>query len=247
MSKVSRRILVTGAAQGIGRGAVERLLAEGHSVLGVDLNAEKLADVAALGADTMVADLSDQQERQAVISAAQGCDGLVNAAAIIKNLPIWDVTLDDWREINAINSEAVFFLCQGIGRSMPPGSAVVNLSSSAAKLSSTVEAASYAQTKAAVLSITRSFAYALASIPVRVNAVCPGIIDTPMQDYVLNEISQLRGLSRDELVRIRRDLVPLGRDGTTAEIAGLINFLLGPDSSYMTGQAINFTGGLVMW
>ena len=247
MSKDSRRILVTGAAQGIGRGAVERLLAEGHSVLGVDRNAEKLADVAALGAEVMVADLSDPQGRQDVISAGQGCEGLVNAAAIIKNLPIWDVTLDDWREINAINSEAVFFLCQGIGRSMPPGSAVVNLSSSSAKLTSTVETASYAQTKAAVLSITRSFAYALASVPVRVNAICPGIIDTPMQDYVLNAVSRLTNTSRDELVRIRREMVPMGRDGTTAELAGLINYLLGPDSSYMTGQAVNFSGGLVMW
>ncbi len=247
MPKSSRRILVTGAAQGIGRGVVERLLAEGDDVLCIDRNAEKLADLAGRGVDTMIADLADDGERRRVISTGQGCDGLVNAAGIIKNLPIHEVTLADWREINAINSEAVFFLCQGIGRTMPPGSAIVNLSSSSAKLTSTVETASYAQTKAAVLSITRSFAYALAAIPVRVNAVCPGIIDTPMQDHVLEEVSRLRGMPVDELIRIRRGMVPMGRDGTTAELAGLIHYLLGPDASYMTGQAINFSGGLVMW
>ena len=130
---------------------------------------------------------------------------------------------------------------------MPPGGAIVNLSSSSAKLTTTTEAASYAATKAAVLSITRSFAYALSSIPVRVNAICPGIIDTPMQDAVLEQVSALRGISPQQLSDQREASVPLGRGATTDEIAELIWFLLSNGAGYMTGQAINFDGGLVTW
>ncbi|MCY3787064.1 MAG: SDR family NAD(P)-dependent oxidoreductase [bacterium] len=246
-SERQRRIVVTGAAQGIGRGAVERFLAEGDSVLGVDVNGEKLAEVSPLGADTLVADLADPAGRAAVTEAAAGCDGLVNAAGIIILKKLRDVTVEDWRRIVQVNVESIFFLCQGIGPTMPAGGAVVNLSSSSGKLTSTTEAGIYAATKCMILSVTRSFAYELAHIPVRVNAICPGIVDTPMQDKVLAEVAPLRGVTPEELSAARTQVVPLGRGSTPAEISGLISFLLGPDSAYMTGQSINHTGGLVMW
>lgn len=242
-----RRIVVTGAAQGIGRGAVERFLSEGDSVLGVDLNAKKLAEIEPLGADTLVADLADPAGRAAVTEASAGCDGLVNAAGIIILKKLQDVTVEDWRRIVQVNVESIFFLCQTIGPTMPAGSAIVNLSSSSGKLTSTTEAGIYAATKCMILSVTRSFAYDLAHIPVRVNAICPGIVDTPMQDKVLAEVAPLRGMTPDELSEARTHLVPLGRGSTPAEISGLISFLVGRDSAYMTGQAINHTGGLVMW
>ncbi len=242
-----RRIVVTGAAQGIGRGAVERFLGEGDSVLGVDLNGEKLAEIEPLGADTLVADLADPAGRAAVAEAAAGCDGLVNAAGIIILKKLQDVTLEDWRRIVQVNVESIFFLCQGIGPTMPAGSAIVNLSSSSGKLTSTTEAGIYAATKCMILSVTRSFAYELAHIPVRVNAICPGIVDTPMQDKVLAEVAPLRGMTPEELSEARTHAVPLARGSTPAEISGLVSFLLGPDSAYMTGQSINHTGGLVMW
>ncbi len=242
-----RRIVVTGAAQGIGRGAVERFLEEGDSVLGVDLNAEKLAEIESLGADTLVADLADPEQRSEVIKAAAGCGGLVNAAGIILLKSLGDVTVEDWRRLVQVNVESIFFLCQGIGPTMPPDSAIVNLSSASGKLTNTTEAAVYAATKCMILSVTRSFAYELAHIPVRVNAICPGIVDTPMQDRVLAEVAPLRGLTSQQLAEARTQVVPLKRASTPAEISGLIGFLLGPDSAYMTGQSINHTGGLVMW
>jgi NAD(P)-dependent dehydrogenase (short-subunit alcohol dehydrogenase family) len=244
---VQRRIVVTGAAQGIGRGAVERFLGEGHSVLGVDLNAAKLAEIEPLGAETMVADLADPDQRATVIEAAAGCDALINAAGIIILKNLADVTVEDWRHIVQVNVESIFFLCQGIGPTMPPNSAIVNLSSSSGKLTSTTEAGIYGATKCMILSVTRSFAYDLAHIPVRVNAICPGIVDTPMQDKVLAEVAPLRGMTPEELSDARTKVVPLQRGSTPAEISGLISFLVGPDSAYMTGQSINHTGGLVMW
>ena len=171
----------------------------------------------------------------------------MQAAGIIRLLPIEKVTVDDWRSVFAVNAEAMFFLCQGIGYTMPTGGAIVNLSSSSAKLANTTEAAVYAASKAAVLSITRSFAYSLAPIPVRVNAICPGIIDTPMQDAVLEQVSAIRGVTPQQLSDLRETSVPLGRGASPDEIAELIWFLLSDGAGYMTGQAVNFDGGLVTW
>jgi NAD(P)-dependent dehydrogenase (short-subunit alcohol dehydrogenase family) len=130
---------------------------------------------------------------------------------------------------------------------MPSGASIVNLSSSSAKLATTTEAAVYASSKAAVLSITRSFAYAFAPRNVRVNAICPAIVDTPMQERVLEEVAATRGMTAAELSAARNKTVPLGRPASAAECAGAIWFLLSDQSGYMTGQAINYTGGMVMW
>ncbi len=244
---VQRRGVVTGAASGIGRAVTERLLREGVSVLAVDIAADRLAERAAAGCETLAVDLADPAGRDRLAKAAEGCDFLVNAAGIILLKPIFDVTLEEWRRIQTVNAESIFFLCQKIGPQMRPGGAIVNLSSSSAKLANTVEAAVYAASKTAVTSITRSFAYALADRPVRVNAICPGIIDTPMQDNVLASVAATRGTTVEELSRVRNKAVPLGRAGSPEECAGLIWFLLSDDASYMTGQAVNLTGGLVTW
>ena len=239
--------MVTGAASGIGQAAARRLLDEGCSVVAVDINESGLEQISAEGARPLVADLADLDDRERVITAGEGIDYLVNAAGIIRLKPLADFTVDDWRDIFTINAEAIFFLCQGIGPTMPPGSAIVNLSSSSAKLSNTVEAAVYAASKTTILSITRSFAYGLAGIPVRVNAVCPAIIDTPMQDEVLEQVAPIRGMTVEELTTARNATVPLGRPASPEELAGLIWFLLGEKPGYMTGQAINYGGGYVTW
>jgi NAD(P)-dependent dehydrogenase (short-subunit alcohol dehydrogenase family) len=243
---VSRRAVVTGAASGIGEAVARRLLAEGVEVVGADRDEAGLARLAAQGARTLAVDLARPDDRARVVEAADGGDYLVNAAGIIRLQPIFETTLDDWRDIFAVNAEAVFFLCQAVGPRLRPGGAIVNLSSTSAKVSSTTEAAIYAASKAAVVSITRSFAYALASRPVRVNAVCPGITDTPMQDRVLEDVARIRGTTFDELAQARLASVPLGRTSSPDECAGLIHFLLSEESGYMTGQAVNFSGGLVM-
>lgn len=243
----TRRAVVTGAASGIGFATARRLLAEGMSVLAVDINRAVLERIKAEGADALVVDVGDPKQRAELIRAAEGIDYLVNAAGIIRLKPIFEFTVQDWRELMTVNAESVFFLCQGIGPRMQPGGAIVNLSSSSAKLANTVEAAVYAATKTTILSITRSFAYALADRPVRVNAICPGIVDTPMQNKVLEDVGRLRGLSPQDLHRARLNAVPLRRAASADECAGLISCLLSDAAAYMTGQAVNFTGGLVMW
>jgi NAD(P)-dependent dehydrogenase (short-subunit alcohol dehydrogenase family) len=241
------RAVVTGAARGIGLAIARRLLQEGASVLAVDLDGEGLTAVEAEGAETLVADVSDPAGRAAIASAAGEPRYLVNAAGILFVRSIWEVPLEDWRRLYAVNVEGTFFLCQALGQRIPSGGAIVNLSSSSAKLSSTVDVTPYSSSKAAVLGITRSFAYALAPRNVRVNAICPGIIDTPMQDKVLEQVAPLRGMTVEELAQARLKTVPLGRVGTPEETAALTWFLLSDEAGYMTGQAVNLTGGLVMW
>jgi NAD(P)-dependent dehydrogenase (short-subunit alcohol dehydrogenase family) len=105
----------------------------------------------------------------------------------------------------------------------------------------------YGASKTTVTSITRSFAYAFAPRRVRVNAICPGIVDTPMQDAVLAEVAPLRGMTPEQLSEARTAAVPLARGSTPDECAGLVWFLLSDEASYMTGQSINFSGGLITW
>ena len=247
MKAKGKRAVVTGAASGIGQAVASRLLREGASVIAADRNEEGLGPVVDAGATAFVGDLSVDADRDRLVEAGQGVDYLVNAAGIIRLKPILEFTVQDIRDIYAINVEATWDLLSRIGRTMPAGGAVVNLSSSSAKLATTTEAAVYASSKTAVLSITRSFAYAFAPLGVRVNAICPGIIDTPMQDRVLADVAAKRGLTVEELSTARNKTVPLGRAASADECAGAIWFLLSDDAGYMTGQAINYTGGLVMW
>jgi NAD(P)-dependent dehydrogenase (short-subunit alcohol dehydrogenase family) len=244
----ARRAIVTGAASGIGRATAERLLREGADVLAIDIKPEPLAELAAAGCRTLVADLADPATRQR-IADEHGTDAsyMVNAAGILLIKPITDITVEEWRRVQTVNAESIFFLCQLIGPRMRPGGSIVNLSSSSAKLAATVEVAAYAASKTTITSITRSFAYALASRPVRVNCICPGIVDTQMQEDVLDRVSIMRGLSRAELDKARTKSVPLGRGASPDECANLIWFLLSDQSGYMTGQSINYTGGMITW
>ena len=241
------RGVVTGAGGGIGKAVVRRLLRDGARVLAVDLKSEGLADIAGEACETLVGDVTDPAVRAEIADWADSARYLVNAAGVIVIKPIFELTVEDWRRAQTVNAEATFFLCQKVGPRLAPGGAIVNLSSSSAKLATTIEVAAYAASKTTILSITRSFAYALAPNRVRVNAVLPGIVETSMQDEVIAAVAPMRGLSAKQWNEARSAAIPLGRGSSAEECAGLIGFLLSEEAAYMTGQAINFTGGLVTW
>lgn len=242
-----RRAVVTGAGGGIGLSVVERLLLAGMKVLAVDVSETALEKARDLGARTIVADLTDDDQRRRLVGDAGPTDFLVNAAGVISLTPIPDVDVDLWNWISQTNAEATFFLCQLFGSTMGPGSAIVNIASIAAKTGATAETAVYAASKAAVLSITRSFANYLAPRSVRVNAVCPGIINTPMNDKVVHELAGHMGQDPAVWRRERAAGIPMRREGEPRECAAVIAYLLSEEASYITGQNINVSGGLVNW
>jgi NAD(P)-dependent dehydrogenase (short-subunit alcohol dehydrogenase family) len=244
----NRAAVVTGAASGIGNAVVELLLARHTQVVAADVNQVALAGLAdRQGLKTIAVDLADPKQRNQLIEEAGEVDYLVNCAGLIRLGPLIDFDLESWREMFAVNAEAVFFLSQGLMTSLRNGGAIVNVSSAAAKLGTATESAAYAASKAAVLSLTRSFAHELAPREIRVNAVCPGMVDTPMQDQVLDGKLRVFGGDRAELAQKRLEAIPLRRVGWPAEIAEVICFLLSDAASYMTGQAVNVSGGMVTW
>jgi len=245
-----RTALVTGAGSGIGQATASLLLERGHQVLATDLRLSSLDGLRDAGARTVAADLSTVEGRTALLDEldpAVPLDSLVNAAGVIVLAPIETVTVDDFRRGFATNAESVFFLCQAMATRMRAGGSIVNFSSPSAKFVATTEAAVYAATKAAISQVTRSFAMAYAPRPIRVNALSPGITDTPMQARVLEEVAASRGITSEELAASRLTSVPMRRTASPAEMAGIVCWLLSDASAYITGQVINADGGMVMW
>jgi NAD(P)-dependent dehydrogenase (short-subunit alcohol dehydrogenase family) len=235
--------VVTGAASGIGKAIAELLRDEGAEVLAVDRDAGGLSLLD--GMQTLTVDLAETAGRDAAVAAASGARYLVNAAGVILVKPILDCTVEDLHRVFSVNVDATWDLTSRIGAAMAAGGAIVNLSSTAAHINSSTETAIYSASKAAVISITRSFAHAFAP-DVRVNAVCPGMTDTAMQDTVQQQLAEIRGITVDEVVASRMQSLPLKRVGTAAECAGVIRFLLSDEAGYLTGQAISNDGGFVM-
>ena len=245
MSNKGKLAVVTGASSGICRAVAERLRDEGMRVIGVDINGEKLAQVS--GIEPLVVDLSNDQGRAEVVKAGKGAHALINGAALIRLKKIRDFTTQDIRDIYAVNVEAPWYLMSHLSEVMADGGSIVNLSSVSARLTVTPETAIYASSKTALLAMTRSWAHVLAPRNINVNAVLPGITDTPMQEHVLHPLSELREVPYSQLEADRLNGIPMKRAANPAEIAGLIHFLITDEAKYITGQALSQDGGSVMF
>jgi NAD(P)-dependent dehydrogenase (short-subunit alcohol dehydrogenase family) len=253
-----QRALVTGGARGIGRAVALHLARAGADVCVGDLREEDAAgtaaEVRALGrrATAVGADVASDAGRRALVAAAEHergpLDVLVNNAGIMQVVDPFEMTEVDWDRMLGINAKAVFFLSQLVlpGMAARKRGAVVNLASVAGKLSTGVNFLHYNVSKAAVIAMTRTLAFAVAKDGVRVNCVCPGVIDTDMWAQIDREQGQQRmGLGERELMNSRLANIPLGRFGTPEDVARVILFLASPLAGYMTGQAVNVSGGWV--
>jgi len=228
-----RRVLITGAASGIGRRTALLFTAEGAALTLLDRSVEGLAEVAretrglAVGADvTDEASVAHAVKQGA--AAMGGIDGVVNAAGIVIRGPVLEVGVADWRRVIDVNLTGIYIVvrCCLPWLAKATGATIVNIASGQGLLPNTPEMTAYAASKGGVVNMTRALAAELAPA-IRVNSVCPGMVDTPM--------------TADG----PRDVTPyaLKRVANPLEIAHAILFLTGSESSFVTGAALAIDGG----
>jgi NAD(P)-dependent dehydrogenase (short-subunit alcohol dehydrogenase family) len=251
--------IVTGAGQGIGRAIALRLASDGMDIVIADLKAEPAEIVAteiratgrrALALACDVANTSARADLIATTLTQFGrLDVLVNNAGIQRASAPLEVTEDHWDVMISVNAKAIYFLCQhAMQHFMAQRSGrIVNIASMAGKAASTIHHPVYNVSKAAVIAMTKTFAHIGANSGVRVNAVCPGVIETAMQDLVDTEFGRLTGREPAQVRAERAGRIPMGRPGDPDDVAAVVSFLAGPDSGYMTGQSLNVTGGMLMY
>lgn len=238
-------MLITGASSGIGAEMARVFHGAGASVW---INHPGLAEpaaaaealVAELGdgrAFAVAADVADADAVRAMMAAISekgggaGLDFLINNAAIIRDRTIAKMSLEEWREVLEVNLSGVFHCCKYALEIMRDSGAIVNMGSISA-LQGFYGQSNYAAAKAGVLSLTRVLSREVARRGIRVNAIAPGVVDTAMAATIPQEV-------RTEMLKN----VPLGRSGTTREIADTALFLCSPMAGYITGQTIEVNGG----
>lgn len=249
--------LVTGAGQGIGRGIALRLAKEGASLMLVDMNAANLEAVAkevqALGRKvaTFVADISQRDQVYAAIDHAEealgGFDIIVNNAGIAQVQPLADVTPEEVDRIMRINVQGTLWGIQAAAKKFidrQQKGKIINACSIAGHDGFALLGV-YSATKFAVRALTQTAAKEYASRGITVNAYCPGIVGTGMWEEIDRRFSDITGAPLGETYKKYVEGIALGRAETPEDVAGLVAYLAGPDSDYVTGQAILIDGGLV--
>jgi 3-oxoacyl-[acyl-carrier protein] reductase len=246
MSLADRVIVITGAAQGIGRGVAAKAAALGAHLVLIDINGDGARETAELvgGADVhagSVADPAFVQDTVAAIVDRHGCiNGLFNNAGIIRTAMIHKLSQADWQAVIDVNLTGVFLCLQAVGRHMIEQAEagvdaprrIVNVSSIAGRRG-TVGQINYGAAKAGVLGITMSAAREWARHGICVNSVCFGAVETPMTEVIRSPKFIERTMAQ----------IPMGRIAQPDEVAAPCCFLLSDAASYITGQHLSVDGG----
>ncbi|MEU6088990.1 glucose 1-dehydrogenase [Streptomyces sp. NPDC047085] len=248
MGKLDGRVvIVTGAARGQGEQEARLFVAEGARVVVADVLDDLGGALAKeIGATYVHLDVGVEEEWKAAVAAAKKAygrlDGLVNNAGILRFNALVDTPLDEFMQVVQVNQVGCFLGMKTVAPELADGGTIVNTASYTA-LTGMAAVGTYAATKHAVLGLTRVAALELASRRIRVNAICPGAIDTAMSNPArLDPDADPEEMSR-ALDELYRKLVPLGRVGQPEEVARLALFLTSDDSSYITGQPFVIDGG----
>lgn len=246
-----KRALVTGGGRGIGRAVVERLATEGADVVVADVDAARAEAVAAVvrekggAAESVALDVAVPQAFERAGERVGRLDVVVANAGIQTFAPAGELTVSDWDRVLDVNARGALLTLQLAARSLVDSGCAVALASIQALLPNPLSA-DYAASKAAVLSLTKTFAAALAPRGIRVNAVAPGRIDTGLSDFASAEVGKITGQAPAEALERRLAANPLGRIGRPDEVTAAVAFLASDDASYITGECVNVCGGDVM-
>lgn len=249
-----RTAIVTGAGGGIGRAIALKLAESGCNIGLLDRDAAGIDETAGLvrrhgrEAFTVVAHVDRRTEVDDAIAMLLRrlgrVDILVNNAGVLRTSRFVDITETEWRQVLSINLDGTFHVCQAVLPMMlaQASGAIVNMSSWTGKKGVPNHAA-YSASKFAVIGLTQSIAGEVAEHGIRVNAVCPGIIVGNQMREQAEAMNREQGLPD---VEARAKNVPMRRVGQPEEVADVVAFLASDEARYMTGQAINITGGLWM-
>jgi 2-keto-3-deoxy-L-fuconate dehydrogenase len=232
-----RRALVTGAGSGIGEAVARGLHAEGAEVVLADMAGNRVQALAAELGDRAQSRTLDVRDEEAVAEAMDGFDVLANVAGIGSTTNAPDTSLDVWENVFAVNARGTFLCCKHAipGMIERGGGTIVNMGS-VAGLVGIRNRAAYCASKGAVVAFTRALAIDHVGDGIRVNAVCPGTVDSPWVRRLVDEV----GESLDAL-RARQ---PMGRLGTTDEVAQAVLYLASDAAAFVTGTALIIDGGL---
>ena len=248
---------ITGAANGIGEACAYRFAQEGANIACVDYSLDANKAVAAKCREHGVEALSihcDVTDPKSIKSAVEDTmqqwgriDILVTSAGIYTGSPLGEVTLDQFQRMLDINLTGVFLTNQAVAPIMiaQRSGSIINLSSMAGK-TSWPASAEYSSSKSGVIGLTRSVAMELAPYGITVNAICPGNTLTDMVRNVAVKVGAINGMSGEEWLQMRANDCPMKRLAEPWEMAGVAAFLASADSRYLTGQAIEVDGGMVM-
>jgi len=252
-----KNMMVTGAARGIGLGIALAAAQKGAKLLLVDRD-EKTLEVAVRqckeftrDVQSVVMDITNIQEMRVtvdqVIAQTDRIDVLINNAGIMQTKPFLEMEEEDWDRVLSVNLKGLFFLSQAVGRHMisrKQGS-IVHISSVASRFPRPL-AMHYGASKSAVLSLTKSMAEYFGEYGVRVNAICPGAMETEMLQAIGRDRASLFGGSAEKAILDYVGPIPLRRLGQPKDVAEAVLFLASDQSAYITGQALNVCGGLQM-
>ena len=249
---------ITGAAGGIGKAIALVFAAEGASVAVCDIDEigarKTVEEITTVGGKACAA-CGDVSSRQDVERMVQQCvqeigpiDILVNCAGISEIRPFLETTDQQWDRTIRINLKSMFLTCQAVLPEMQKRKqgVIINLSSQSGKRGASWYA-DYCASKFGIIGMTQSLAQEFAADGIRVNAICPGIVQTNLWDEKMwSGYARKRNLDRGKVKQTILGKIPLGRLGEPADVAKVALFLASEDSAYMTGQAINVTGGSLM-
>ena len=247
--------IVTGGAQGMGRAIALRYAQEGAKVVIGDLkhtDAQNVVEEISSKNGKAIAvgvDVRNQEQVQALIEVAVhefgGLDILVNNAGVGKIIPFLETTEQDWNFMFDINCKGLLWCSQAAARIMIQqgrGGKIINLASQAGRRGEAYVLA-YCASKACVISMTQSIALALAEHKITVNAIAPGVVNTPFWEEVDKQFAKISNLPIGEPKRRAVASIPLGRIEQREDVAGVAAFLASSDADYITQQCINVDGG----